>query len=768
MDLLVRLLPKLNMFNNLNPTTRRQLGGGVTITLMTSAEAFITAPASIMSGLYIQMYGLSPGILGVIDVLVGLIMMPFEVYVMMNVDKLEAMLGGKRKVVIGLCILSMLPPTFLFCHPPSFITEAIIKVKTDIFSSMLESSGEQETQSEFYGEDNLAATLDPVCTTDVGYLSSPQMGFHGMPSDCEPVRTCIAQAVQARVMPQPFSNATPAPYYRDGIGFVVLMDGIENWLSKNGTKPNPDPWHRVAAEQTFLYVWRTLTLITMPVSSMFLGLATKVLFFQLVSTQEMRLAMTTFNEYYGALMSMVMNSLSLWLAKAHGEDKLWQVMFFTRISIIAACLAYGLSTLLKEPPPEAVELKTKNNAATTEDQGKPVRVDLGMNPLDVLADVRSVLRNPLTSYQIRQGFIGVASSAGASMGDASNLVQFVMHLENPAVLTSAVAIFLTPVNLAAYPLGYALMTRWEKNYVSAMLTCYKAVELFCLSFLSPFGLVVAYPILAVTHTIIGSARTMSSTAYMGDVLDYDTFRAGRNRMMTVSMIESIVLTRVSTLVGTFNGILITLSGYRINGDCECGCGVPCQMPYLRWSCPTDVGYACTRKLERANTPFFGHPARYAGCTIQNDYVESIIRFFYFYWPMCFLAIEAYYWWHYPFTNETRVLLSEQHKRRAAGLQTIDPITLEVSSIDRVERMDMFSDAEMKQILNGETASLVNRLGLKTCIYALVSLMCMVLGLLLSWLMPHPLHDPRRRYRWSRGTVNGNQWHQTLLRPQRFC
>ena len=732
-----------SLLKGVRPSTRQQLSGGVIITLMTAAEQFITAPTGIMYGLYIQMYGLSPGVMSVISVVVSIFMMPFEIFMMMNMNQIELMLGGKRKLVIGLCIVSLFPPTYLFCHPPSYIIEPIIEAKTEIFSTGANSNVQVSSVKE--------TDADPICTTDVGYKKSAYIGFYGKPPKCEAVRACIVGAITSGSIAPPFSNATPTPYYRDGIGAVVLTDGIQNWLSENGTKPHPDPWHRVAAQHAFLYAWHALTTITTPISGVFLMLATKVLFYQLVTTQEMRLAMATFKEYFGALMTMAMHSLQLWLAKAHGEDKLWQVQFFTGVSLFATCIAYMLSTCLQEPPPEP--LVTANNIvearppkAEVEETPKEeknymssVRVDLGMNPVEILADVRSVLQNPLTRYQITMNFIGILSSAGGSLANGHDVVQFIMHLENPAVLTSAVAIFMTPLNLAVYPLGYALMTKWEKNHVSSLLMLYKALELFLLSFLSPFGLILTYPMLQVTHTIIHSARTMSQVAYMGDVLDYDTFRAGRNRMVTVSMIESVVLTRSNSLVSLFNGILITVSGYRINGDCECGCGVPCQRPYLRWSCPTDVGYACTRKLEKDNVPFLGDPTRYAACTMQNSYVTFVIRFFYFYWPVCFLFIEAYYWWHYPFKTDTRLLLDDQLKRRVAGLQTIDPITFEISSLDTVNKMNMFSDEEVLEILSGKSASLICWLRLKTSLYGFLTFATMVVGMLLNWLMPHPLH-----------------------------
>ena len=127
----------------------------------------------------------------------------------------------------------------------------------------------------------------------------------------------------------------------------------------------------------------------------------------------------------------------------------------------------------------------------------------------------------------------------------------------------------------------------------------------------------------------------------------------------VSLVSQTVLTRTGTILSTVHAVSITIAGYRINGDCECGCGVPCTLPFLRWNCPTDIAYACTRKLDNNNPPFFGDPTRYAACTLQSDAVTFLIRAWYFYLPCVAYGYESYLWFQFPFTPQKRMELDLQ-------------------------------------------------------------------------------------------------------------
>eukprot|EP00966_Prymnesium_polylepis_P206649 4787483-Prymnesium_polylepis.1 len=43
--------------------------------------------------------------------------------------------------------------------------------------------------------------------------------------------------------------------------------------------------------------------------------------------------------------------------------------------------------------------------------------------------------------------------------------------------------------------------------------------------------------------------------------------------------------------------VLASAGYVSNAGCSCGCGVACAHAFERWSCPTDVGYACSGALD---------------------------------------------------------------------------------------------------------------------------------------------------------------------------
>ena len=72
-------------------------------------------------------------------------------------------------------------------------------------------------------------------------------------------------------------------------------------------------------------------------------------------------------------------------------------------------------------------------------------------------------------------------------------------------------------------------------------------------------------------------------------------------------------------------IFMGFAGFVNNGGCSCGCGVPCDSPFVRWDCPGDIGYACTGDLDA--TLLVGDPTRAAPCTQTPFAVEFLIRLF---------------------------------------------------------------------------------------------------------------------------------------------
>ena len=64
---------------------------------------------------------------------------------------------------------------------------------------------------------------------------------------------------------------------------------------------------------------------------------------------------------------------------------------------------------------------------------------------------------------------------------------------------------------------------------------------------------------------------------------------------------------VEIIGGVLPSLCVHYTGFLSNGGCGCGCGTQCGAPYHRWSCPGDIGYACTDSF--GATGLYGGEAR---------------------------------------------------------------------------------------------------------------------------------------------------------------
>jgi len=147
-------------------------------------------------------------------------------------------------------------------------------------------------------------------------------------------------------------------------------------------------------------------------------------------------------------------------------------------------------------------------------------------------------------------------------------------------------------------------------------------------------------------------------------------------------------------------------GYRNNGGCSCGCGVGCPAPYLRWSCPYDIGYACSNAFQN-NPPFFGDPLRRPACTIQPAAVITTIRSFYFSLPVIFYACTALFALRFPIEDQIRHEISIGMMLRRTVGHAYDPIgkvELKVASRGKAKNlehvMQQFAKSEIAMLTAG--------------------------------------------------------------------
>jgi Na+/melibiose symporter-like transporter len=87
------------------------------------------------------------------------------------------------------------------------------------------------------------------------------------------------------------------------------------------------------------------------------------------------------------------------------------------------------------------------------------------------------------------------------------------------------------------------------------------------------------------------------SALLADIIDSDEVHFGVRREGMYVVLETNVMQVVELVASVLPLLLLESAGYSNNGGCECGCGVECASPHQRWSCPADIGYACTTDLQ---------------------------------------------------------------------------------------------------------------------------------------------------------------------------
>jgi len=219
-------------------------------------------------------------------------------------------------------------------------------------------------------------------------------------------------------------------------------------------------------------------------------------------------------------------------------------------------------------------------------------------------------------------------------GMETDFIQYVLSAENVALFES----LLQPLTLMGAYAGSFLTYRLAavpKAYLSSCMLCFHALV---------FGVGATVSKDTMRHTYIqtltflnGAIQRLLSVAFQGmtsDVIDYDRLVTGLDRSAVFVSIDHSA-EGIFGLVGEpIPQFVIAALGYQNNGGCDCGCGVLCHLPYLRWSCPLDIGYACTRSFNH-NPLFFGDPFRVPACTLQSPVVVAAIKRFYLVAPVIF-------------------------------------------------------------------------------------------------------------------------------------
>ncbi|KAL1523621.1 hypothetical protein AB1Y20_018557 [Prymnesium parvum] len=190
---------------------------------------------------------------------------------------------------------------------------------------------------------------------------------------------------------------------------------------------------------------------------------------------------------------------------------------------------------------------------------------------------------------------------------------------------------------------------------------------------SSVPLVAVYPVVLCA---VGTIEQIIPDALLSDLLDYDELRSGLRREGAYVVMNMCVLQLSEIVAGVLPGIIFSAVGYLNNGGCSCGCGIDCPLPVMRWSCPGDIGYACSTKLGPLNPPFYGDPSRKPPCTFQNDTVIMFSTIFVAFGPSLFAFICGILALSPPLHHDAFLVLKQQLRRRKKGLDVYDPVTRE--------------------------------------------------------------------------------------------
>ena len=184
---------------------------------------------------------------------------------------------------------------------------------------------------------------------------------------------------------------------------------------------------------------------------------------------------------------------------------------------------------------------------------------------------------------------------------------------------------------------------------------------------------------------------------LNGVIQYDTLVSGKSRTGMYVTMDAIIKQIVDMGAGLLPTAFLIVAGYVNNGGCTCGCATHCPLEYIRWSCPGDIGYACSDTMTAANEPFFGDASRIAPCTDQNLATYVTIHAFslgiIFLLEVLFIRICL----RYPITPEVRDEIAAANEKRKLHQKVVDPLTKR--EIDATVELDD-SDREVRAWARG--------------------------------------------------------------------
>jgi Na+/melibiose symporter-like transporter len=392
--------------------------------------------------------------------------------------------------------------------------------------------------------------------------------------------------------------------------------------------------------------------------------------------QRARLFATKAASKYGGLMSSMVLAIVASLVYASSLAK--QVQTFASINaLVMSVAALGMWHYIRDPEPVVLEAKGSLPNMGSEDlpnmgSGEP-RALLSVEPVVPIL-VRIFASRPFMWLLCTRMIVNVGMLMMIS--NFFYATKYVLRAENAVTFSCLSNLFSLIFAFVGIAIAVPLARTNGKREVMACALLLLATFLLCMYCVPPSVFIerpMSWALLMALPAVGFSLTNVCGQGLLAGCIDYDELRTGRRHESHHVMLDKTFETISNTMAAGLAGLLLGAAGYQPNGGCSCGCGTKCERDFERWSCPGDIGYACSADLDSANAPFWGDPDRHAPCTEEPEGVVTTLRVLFYGIPGICMLLGAYCTLNVPLDSATHGALLTQMRRRQRGRTCFDPL-----------------------------------------------------------------------------------------------
>ena len=300
----------------------------------------------------------------------------------------------------------------------------------------------------------------------------------------------------------------------------------------------------------------------------------------------------------------------------------------------------------------------------------------GNESVPFVSTVRDMFANgPYVNYLLIRFFLTFGNDL--LLATMIFFIKYVLAVENTLRIFSYFRFAVLVFSIVHVPLVVRLTLKLGKKETMFLAMSAMSASFFVLYFLDPHWIrdsgfiVTGFPWLV----SIGVSMMQSVPgAMLSDIIDYDELHCGTRREGMYVVLETTITQLMDIVASSLPIFLLAALGYANNGGCSCGCGTACPLPFERWRCPGDIGYACSGGLDDQATPFYGAPMRQPPCLNQNAAVKTVLKVFTTVIPAIFFGVSCFVTCYAPIDSAAHKQIKDQMRLRKAGEIVTDPLT----------------------------------------------------------------------------------------------